>query len=55
MFGETNLAGSWPSDPTVVADLASNADSIGLAAVDGGLLLAVGTPAQIAVYSVPCP
>jgi hypothetical protein len=42
--------GSW-----FVGNLGANATNVSLATSDGGLLLAVGTPAEIAVYFVPCP
>jgi hypothetical protein len=56
MFREISLAGT-PVDThsTLIANLGMNAQSIGFAALDGGLYLGVGTPTQIGVYSVACP
>jgi hypothetical protein len=55
LYGTGDLTGSWASNPTIVANLGTSTQSIALAPGDGGLLLAVGTPSQIAVYPVVCP
>jgi hypothetical protein len=54
LFREMGLDGTPLGTSSLIANLGGNARSIGLAATDAGLVLAVGTPDQIAVYSLAC-
>jgi hypothetical protein len=56
------MAGAFDSDgalvdggASLVGNLGANATNLSMATSDGGLLLAVGTPAEIGVFFVPCP
>ena len=40
---------------TVIPIFGANVTSVGLAAIDGGLLIAAGSSQDVAIYSVPCP
>jgi len=56
MFREATAAGgAVGSSSTLVANLGGNVTALGMAAVDGGVLIAAGTPTAIALYSVACP
>jgi hypothetical protein len=56
------MAGAFGTDgafvdggASLVGNLGANATNLSMATSDGGLLLAVGTPAEIGVFFVPCP
>ncbi len=55
MFREATLGGAVGGSSTLVANVGGNVTGLGMAAVDGGVLIAAGTPTAISVYSVPCP
>jgi hypothetical protein len=53
MFRE--VSGGAAAGSTTIANLGTNVQTIGMTAVDGGVLVAAGTPTAISVYAVPCP
>jgi hypothetical protein len=56
MAGAMNVDGGLvDGGASRVGNLGTNATSLSMATSDGGLLLAVGTPGQIAVFFIPCP
>lgn len=56
MFRAMTTAGAAVGgSSTLVANLGPDVIGLGMAAVDGGVLIAAGTPTAISVYSVPCP
>jgi len=52
---EMSTQGVIEGTTTVLTNFGTNVTSVGLAAVDGGILIAAGNSGNIAVYSAPCP
>jgi hypothetical protein len=52
---EMSTLGVIEGTTTVLTNFGTNVTSVGLAAVDGGILIAAGNSGNIAVYSAPCP